>query len=85
MKRLAPSGPSCAFRVLPEVAVGVVGVRVEEGVEEESIFCDRPAPKHKKIVFNKFEKAKERAPKDNFIELVRFIVKVNRRGSQFHK
>jgi hypothetical protein len=65
MKRLAPSGPSWAFRVLPEVVVmgvwvGVVGVRVEEGVEVESILCDRPAPKHKKIVFVKFEKAKER-------------------------
>ncbi len=67
MKRLAPSGPSCAFRELPEVAVGVVGVRVEEGVEVESIFCDRPAPKYKKVVFNKLEKAKERASKYNFI------------------
>ncbi len=67
MKRLAPSGPSCAFRVLPEVAVGVVGVRVE-GVEGESIFCDRPAPEHKKMVFNQFEKAKERVLKDNFIK-----------------
>jgi len=48
MKRLAPSGPSWAFRELPEEweeeeVVVVVGV-VEVG--EQSIFCDSWAPKH---------------------------------------
>ncbi len=51
-------------------------------MEGESIFCDRPAPEHKKIVFNNFEKAKERAPRDNFTKFMRNIVKVNRRGQR---
>jgi hypothetical protein len=43
--------------------VGAVGVRVEEGVEGESIFCDRPAPEHKKSFLTNLKRLKRESCK----------------------